>query len=409
MSISAPFVNGDLKPDKRCGHISVHYRGLFVVFGGYGERNANDDGYLISNHMWCYDVHVSQWTRYTTKGEHPGNTTGSCASLMGNRLYLFAGFHQNDGHTNRLYSLDLNTLTWKDCIEDEVGFRPSARDKFGCWKHGQKIVYFGGFGNPPQSSITKGEFYFEELPDNFSRGFGWNNQLYTLDTRDESTLSWSQPDVKGDVPCPRAAFGYTQINSRGYLMGGRFRDDRRNDMYAIELSTYEWTHIQLPEVSPCGRSWHVMVPVSDSHLFVYGGLDSMGTALRDVWIINPGEGSCEQLPEASTFLGCFAPRLWHTACATDTPGEVVIFGGCANSVFGTEHAMHTNTVATFHYSPLPLKRLALDHIVHNYDKYHTHVAQLPRPLQRDIAHRCQALGLAMKGHGKLVNNTCALM
>ena len=44
-------------------------------------------------------------------------------------------------------------------------------------------------------------------------------------------LTWSQPDVSGEIPCPRAAFAYTQIGHHGYLLGGRFRDDRRNDLY----------------------------------------------------------------------------------------------------------------------------------------------------------------------------------
>jgi hypothetical protein len=408
MSIVTPFVNGELTPDKRCGHISVFYKGLFVVFGGYGERNANDDGYLISNHLWCYNLEASQWTRYTTKGDHPGNTTGSCATLMGNRLYLFAGFHQNDGHTNRLYSLDLSTLEWRDCVEDEEGFRPSPRDKFGCWKHNRTIVYFGGFGNPPHSSVTKGEFYFEELPDNYSRGFGWNNQLYTLEVGDK--LTWSQPDVSGDIPCPRAAFAYTQIGNRGYLLGGRFRDDRRNDMYSIDLDTYTWTHVKSPPLAPCGRSWHIMVPVSEQHLFIYGGLDSQGSALKDVWVFDNIQEIWGELPNATNFLGCFAPRLWHTACPTDAAGEIIIFGGCSNSVFGSEQAMHTNTIATFRYSPLSLQRLCLDMIMRNYEKYQGAVDCLPRPLQRRITYRCNALGLnGSKGHGKLVNNTCQVM
>ena len=69
MSILTPFITGDLKPEKRSGHVSVFYKGLFIVFGGYGERNANNDDYLISNHLWCYNVEASQWIRYTTKGK----------------------------------------------------------------------------------------------------------------------------------------------------------------------------------------------------------------------------------------------------------------------------------------------------------------------------------------------------
>ena len=339
-------------------------------------------------------------------GEHPGNTTGSCASVMGNKVYLFAGFHQQDSHTNKLFSLDLKTLTWCDCTEKVKGFRPSSRDKFGCWKFKQKIIYFGGFGHPPLSSRTKGEFYFEELPDVYSRGFGWNNQVHVLDCSD--VLVWNQPDCKGDTPCPRAAFAVSQIGSTGYLFGGRFKDDRRNDLYSIDLETYIWKRIKIANIAPCGRSWHVMVPVSDKHLFVYGGLDSFGTALKDVWIFNIENSDWIELENATNYLACFAPRLWHTACHTDWPGEIVIFGGCSNSVFGTDLAIHTNIVAVFRFSPLPLRRLCLDTVMQNFEKHCDLIEGLPRSLQRNINYRCHALGLhCCKAHGKLVN-TCQI-
>lgn len=64
MSIFIPFLNGDLKPEKRSGHVSVYYQGLLLVFGGYGEF----DQFLSSRSIWCYNVEATQWTRYTTKG-----------------------------------------------------------------------------------------------------------------------------------------------------------------------------------------------------------------------------------------------------------------------------------------------------------------------------------------------------
>lgn len=327
--------------------------------------------------------------------------------MLDDKLFLFAGYHQqNDSHTNRLHVLDLKTSTWTECTERTKGDRPSPRDKFACWKYKQKIIFFGGFGQPPVGMSTRGDFFFEELPDGYSRGLGWNNQLYELDCSE--VLTWTQPTSKGDIPCPRAAFAVSQIGSIGYLFGGRFKDDRRNDMFSLNFDTYEWKQIKTPNDAPCGRSWHVMNPVSDNHLFLYGGLDSFGKTMKDVWILDIEKNEWSELRSATKYLACFAPRIWHTACNTDSPGEIVVFGGCSTSVFGTDLAIHTNTVALFRFSPLSLQRLCLDTIMSNFEKYSTVIEELPRGLQRTINYRCHALGFhSWKGHGKLIN-TCQI-
>ncbi|XP_057296907.1 kelch domain-containing protein 2-like isoform X1 [Hydractinia symbiolongicarpus] len=405
MSIFIPFLNGDLKPEKRSGHVSVYYQGLLLVFGGYGEF----DQFLSSRNIWCYNVEATQWTRYTTKGDIPGNATGSCVTLVGDNMYLFGGYYQNEGQTNYLYSLDLKTFTWYDLTESTKGRRPSPRDKFGCWTIGNQIVYFGGFGFPPDNlHKVKGDFCFEEFPQGYSRGFGWNNHLFSLECSEN--LKWKQPTCIGRRPRPRAAFAATQIGTKGYLFGGRFKDERRDDLFCLDLETFEWQElITLTNAIPPGRSWHVMAKASDQHLFVYGGFSTDGDALKDTWLYNTENNEWTELENASNHLGCFAPRLWHTACATDTPGEILIFGGCSNSVLGSESTIHANNVAVFRFSPVSLRRLCIDYIVSNVSLYHEYVKSLPKSLQRNIYQRCHALGLdATIGHGQLVSK-CSLL
>jgi len=409
MSISLAFINGNSVPEKRSGHVAVFHKGLLIVFGGYGDnRDDASDEFLYFKSIWCYSVEASQWTRHNSKGTLPEKNTGACAAVIGKELFLFGGYLQSRGHSNQLSSLDLTTFTWKDLNDKTSGVTPSSRDKFGCWIDGQNIIYFGGFGHPPENwSKVKGDFCFEEFPLAWSHGTGWNNHLHILDT---SVLKWSQPKGSGSVPSPRAAFSISQIGRKCFLFGGRFKEHRRNDLYVLDSKSFHWTQLEPIGDSPSGRSWHVMENVSNNHLFIYGGFDNEGNALKDTWIYNISQNTWSELKTASKNLDIFAPRMWHTACKTDSPGEVLIFGGCINSIVDVvDRAKHTNTVSVFRFSPLSLRRQCLDFIMSNIVKYSGNVMELPQSLRRDIRHRSLALGLrSPNGHGKLISN-CQMM
>ena len=334
--------------------------------------------------------------------------TGANAQVVGGKMYLFGGYYQHTGQSNSLYVLDLKTFTWADLSDETAGEKPSGRDKLGSWVKYNKIIYFGGFGCPPENSLkVSGEFTYEDFSSGNSHGCGWNNHLFSLDT---VKMQWKQPKCSGDIPCPRAAFASAQIGMKGYLFGGRYKDERRNDLYMIDLHSYKWRFIEPKgKIYPCGRSWNIMASVSDKHLFIYGGFDNVGVALRDVWLFHLDQETWSEIPNASTQLGCFAPRLWHTSCATDMPGEIVIFGGCSNFIIESERTVHTNTIAIYRFSPQKLQRLCIDYIMQHSERYLPFTKMLPRSIQRDIDIRCHALGLNNgSGLGRLVNN-CTVM
>ena len=337
-------------------------------------------------------------------GKHPGKSTGSCASLLDHNMYLFGGFYKQSGQTSKLYRLDLNSLTWYELTEQVLGDGPSAKDKLCCWKIDSQIIYFGGFGSPPNNiSQMKGEFYFEEFPQGFSRGFGWNNHLHILECGE--VLEWKEPSCIGSRPSPRAAASASQIGHKGYLFGGRFKDERRNDLFSLDLRTYEWNEISVFSIKPCGRSWHVMVPLSDKYLFVYGGFDNNGNALKDVWLFNCENEVWNEIENASSSLGALnAPRMWHTACNTDQSGEVIIFGGCSNSILSNEPSLHTNSVTFFRFSALSLQKLCIDYIIQHYNIYRKSIELLPKMLRGYISCRI----MRNNPHGKLIKN-CTYM
>ena len=68
MSITVPFINGNLIPEKRSGHVAVFHNGLLIVFGGYDSKNDISDEFLSFKSIWCYCIETSQWTRHNAKG-----------------------------------------------------------------------------------------------------------------------------------------------------------------------------------------------------------------------------------------------------------------------------------------------------------------------------------------------------
>lgn len=327
---------------------------------------------------------------------------------MGDCMIMFGGYAQHEGHINQVFSLDLRNFVWKNLSADIHGNPPSLRDKFGCWTYRNKIIYFGGFGHPPDNlNKVKGEFCFEELPNTYCKGFGWNNHVFVLKFGEH--LTWRQPTCTGDVPCPRAAFSTTQLKQWCFLFGGRFKDERKNDLFCFDANTFVWKQLKSFGNIPCGRSWQILEVISENHLFMYGGFDNGGGALKDTWLYNIEQNMWLELPGASHHLQLVAPRMWHASCTTDSAGEVIIFGGCVNSVIGEDHTIHTNVISVFRHSPLSLKRLSLDYIVQNIGRYSNAMKHLPRSLQRSLHHRSLALGLNLQsGHGKLINN-CQIM
>ena len=51
------------------------------------------------------------------------------------------------------------------------------------------------------------------------------------------------------------------------------------------------------------------------------------------------------------FISSPMTRMWHTACCTSLPGEVVIFGGCTSSVLDDDPVMSVNFTSSRDHIP----------------------------------------------------------
>ncbi|KAL6478117.1 hypothetical protein MHYP_G00139520 [Metynnis hypsauchen] len=365
-------------PAERSGHIAVVDRNCMYVWGGYknAEATAFFDLYLPKNEVWIYNMETGRWRMKLSKGDLPAPMSGSCGVCVDGILYLFGGHHAR-GNTNLVYRLPLraSTLFWER-MKDLKGLAPTCKDKLGCWVYKNKLAYFGGYGYVAQAG-HRGTFELDEnsLMGNHV-GRGWNNHIHVLNLE---TSSWSQPITKGNAPTPRAAHACSTIGNRGYVFGGRYMDHRLNDLYYINMDTWEWSEMSVPQHGPVGRSWHSFIPVSSDHIFLFGGFTTNRETLSDAWLYCVSTNEWRPFKHSHTE----SPRLWHTACS-GPDGEVFVFGGCANNLLSHQRAAHSNELLIFNVQPKSLLRSCMEVIVHHRQQLESMWDCLPKHLLHSI-------------------------
>ncbi|CAM9832709.1 kelch domain-containing protein 2-like isoform X1 [Lampetra fluviatilis] len=369
------------EPEERSGHIAVFCGTRMYVWGGYLADNSVDL-YLPSSEMWIYDTETQVWHRRELGGELPPPMSGSCAVCVDGRLYMFGGHHHR-GNSNEFYTMDLcprgDSYKWER-ISNYTGQPPSPKDKLGCWTHGNKLVFFGGYGYQPREA-HRGTFEFDETSlwgPNVSRG--WNNHVHIFDLE---TYSWSQPLTTGTPPLPRAAHACATHGNRGYLFGGRYLGARMNDLHYLNLDNWAWSGpIAVRGEVPLGRSWHTLTAASDDQLFLYGGFTTERQPLGDGWIYSVKSQEWRKL----SHIPPDRPRLWHTATLSEE-GEVLVFGGCSNNLLAGEMSGHKNDVLVFCIQPKSLLRLSVDAVARHRELLCTQWGALPRHLSSRLLQR----------------------
>uniref|UniRef100_A0A3P8V2M9 Kelch domain containing 2 n=1 Tax=Cynoglossus semilaevis TaxID=244447 RepID=A0A3P8V2M9_CYNSE len=359
-------------PAERSGHIAVVDRNVMYVWGGY--KNAQNHGffdlYLPRNEIWAYNMESGVWTKRVTGGNLHTSMSGSCGVCVDGVLYLFGGHHAR-GNTNRSYSV----LVWEEMTNLE-GLPPSSKDKLGCWVHRNRLIFFGGYGYAAQGP-HRGTFEYDDSASFWeSPGRGWNNHIHILDLE---ALTWSQPITTGNTPSPRAAHACATVGNRGYMFGGRYKNFRLNDLYYIDLDTWEWT---LPQLCPVGRSWHSFTPVSPDHIFLFGGFTTERETLSDAWLYCVTKNEWKPFNHSHTQ----SPRLWHTACP-GPDGEVFVFGGCANNLLSQHRAAHSNELLVFNVLPKSLVGFCMDLILQHRERLSSHWDCLPKSILHSLKQR----------------------
>ncbi|XP_027015732.2 kelch domain-containing protein 1 [Tachysurus fulvidraco] len=370
--------NAELVPRERSGHTAVVSENTLFVWGGYVSA-ADLEVFLPNDEIWLYDLDTGLWNRCDMSGEVPPPMSGTCGCNLNGIMYIFGGC-SDDGQTNEHYSVNLHNgnYAWKK-LGHCAGLLPTPRDKLSCWVHKGRIIYFGGYGHKLRSEITNnGTFVVDETSWAEDILWGWNSEVHVFDS---DSRCWTEPQTFGHVPAPRAAHASATIGNKGYVCGGRIMETRICDLHCLDLNTWMWYEIVVTSTLPLGRSWHTLNAVSETTLFLFGGLSVDCRPMSDGWIFDLKTNQWAEIKHSNMDK----PRLWHTACVGGN-SDVIVFGGSHDYILLVDSG-HCNDILVFQTQPYSLIRLCEDFIASNAKMFQTQLAGLPHKLMYSMQKR----------------------
>jgi N-acetylneuraminic acid mutarotase len=107
------------------------------------------------------------------------------------------------------------------------------------------------------------------------------NAMYRYYFKDNK---WEKIIVHGrDRPVPRAGHSAVVHNDSMIIFGGRDEENNKlNDLWLFNFSTYFWEHIDLPN-APLGRSGH-SASIYKEMMLIFGGIYEVTKELNDMHI-----------------------------------------------------------------------------------------------------------------------------
>uniref|UniRef100_A0A8C8IW14 Uncharacterized protein n=1 Tax=Oncorhynchus tshawytscha TaxID=74940 RepID=A0A8C8IW14_ONCTS len=296
----------ELVARERSGHTALTERNVLYVWGGYVSI-ADDEVFLPNDEIWLYDLERGVWEMCRMSGEVPPPMSGTCGCSLNGDMYIFGGCDDN-GQTNQLYCVNLldGKYTWRK-INHKSGSPPSPRDKLSCWVFNGRQAFF-----KKQNNVD--DIYW-----------GWNNEVHMFDP---TSASWSEPHTS-----------VRRYIERVYLFL------KRHDIIYNKLK-----NVVPASNVPMGRSWHTLTAISDSGLFLFGGLSIDCKPMSDGWVFDVGTKKWREFEHP--YMN--KPRLWHTACQ-GKDSDVIVFGGSCNYILRVDTG-HCNDALVFQTQPYPLFR-----------------------------------------------------
>ncbi|XP_077497476.1 kelch domain-containing protein 3-like [Amblyomma americanum] len=127
--------------------------------------------------------------------------------------------------------------------------------------------------------------------------FSLMNHWLDMRALDLDTMEWHRFSTSGEAPCRRSYFTASAIGTRIYVWGGAVCDlsdgirECENSIYYLETTTSTWVRPLVQGVPPVAREGHAAF-VYNEELYIFGGLSLLqGTYCADMHKYNP-EASC---------------------------------------------------------------------------------------------------------------------
>ncbi|TKY61570.1 Rab9 effector protein with kelch motifs [Spatholobus suberectus] len=275
-------------PSERWGHTACFSKGLMYVFGGCC-------GGLHFCDVLTLDLNKMVWRKLSTSGEKPGPRDSHSAVLVGHKMIVFGGTN-GFKKVNHIHILDLVTNEW---VRPKCkGTPPSPRESHTATLVGdERIVIFGGSGEGHANYL---------------------NDLHILDLR---TMSWTSPELKGDLPVPRDSHSTLAIGNKLIVYGGDSGDQYHGNVHMLDMATMTWSRLTIQGSPPGVRAGHAAVNIG-TKVYIIGGVGDK-RYYNDVWIFDICNFSWTQL---DMHFQQPQGRFSHTAVVAGM--NIAIYGGC---------------------------------------------------------------------------------
>eukprot|EP01128_Nolandella_sp_AFSM9_P011885 TRINITY_DN8788_c0_g1_i1.p1 TRINITY_DN8788_c0_g1~~TRINITY_DN8788_c0_g1_i1.p1 ORF type:complete len:818 (-),score=140.40 TRINITY_DN8788_c0_g1_i1:58-2349(-) len=289
--------------------------GLLYLFGG-------DTGDECLDKLYIYNPETNVWKIAKDSGDFPSARKNHSANAIDDTSILVYG-GKGDDYLDDAYLFDTKTLNWT--VATFKGTKPSARSGFSTVMVGDKQLWFLG-GKESGVSTGFSEVYVLEIdtftfstkvtwgdipPPDFNFGCAYandviykyggevsSNVLYALNTR---SLKWYPVNTGGSSPTSQDtqdSLSYVPVKDKLVMFG------LAKDVFALHLGCIPNTHpLYSDNYDPFGTSLvagnrqeidsseypaderlHFASVCVDANIFTFGGVDSMGRALNDLYV-----------------------------------------------------------------------------------------------------------------------------
>jgi len=280
-------------------------RGHVILYGG------KDDANLGMRETWAFDPAERKWAKLATQGRTPPASEDHTTIYDPNshRMILFGG--ENGPTTNKLWSLDLKTIAWKELASPQAPRRESHSTVYD--SRGKRMVVFGGIDR------TSADLY--EI---------W---AFDLDPASPTFEKWQDLTVTEGRPPGRIdhAAIYDPVKNRMVFHGGwtKIRRGLFGDTWAFYFADApggrgRWERINTGTTAPSPRRHAVSVHDSDRNLFILLGGQGQSTPLNDVWIFDLTR---DVWMNATPPGPAPVPRIDHQAVYDPRNHSVLLYGG----------------------------------------------------------------------------------
>jgi N-acetylneuraminic acid mutarotase len=238
------------------------------------------------NNLWMMDINGldsfkqgeteyetnPEWQLIETSGMvnsvKPPPISHHTSTVYGDKMFLFGGSSKNAENLN-LYSLDLIKYQWQIIKAKPSGGKednlPTTRDEHSCLVYQDSMIVFGGFA------------FGERTNSIFKYSFKQN--------------SWEKIPHKGsNAPCPRAGHSAViRLDGQGdhmVIFGGKDDENQKlSDTWKFNMTSCEWSKIEVPGEEPLPRSGHASQIYND-FMIIYGGIYEVTKELNDMHVFD---------------------------------------------------------------------------------------------------------------------------